>query len=307
MTKKKVLIIGNGFDLDLGWETGYRDFVSSNYWPLKGKAADSPMAEHIARRVDLERWYDLEDILKEFASDTTFYRHKALPREEDFFNELKYALTEYLKEEEKKNVKTDCLAAQVLKATIENGYFTSIYTFNYTDLYKIAQRLNIQAQFGYESVHGCIGDSSIILGVDDKCNLRDGYSSFLRKVYSEHYTPHHIRYDLQDCDEVVFFGLSLGDIDYPYFADFFYIQSNCTSRKDSKNITIFTKDNYSRIQILDQLRNMNGGHTEQLLNDNDFKLIMTDSPNQVQLKKFFDHLKKDSVAAHAVKISVLRS
>lgn len=46
MVKKKVLIIGNGFDLDLGWETGYRDFVSSNYWLLKGKAPDSPMAQH---------------------------------------------------------------------------------------------------------------------------------------------------------------------------------------------------------------------------------------------------------------------
>ena len=305
--KKKVLIIGNGFDLDLGWKTGYIDFVSSEYWPLNNKTPDSPMAEYIARRVNVERWYDLEAILKEFASDTTFYRHKALPREEEFFNELKDSLTVYLKEEEKKEVKMDSLAAQVLKATIDNGYFTSIYSFNYTDLHKLAQRLNVQSRFGFESVHGCIGYSSIILGVDDKCNLRDGYARFLRKVYSEHYTPHHIRYDLQDCDEVVFFGLSLGDIDYPYFADFFYTQSNCTSRKDCKNITIFTKDNYSRIQILDQLRNMNGGHTEQLLNDNDFKLIMTDSPNQVQLKKFFDHLKKDSIAAHAVEISVLRS
>ena len=34
---KKVFIIGNGFDLDLGWKTSYKDFVCSDYWPLKDK------------------------------------------------------------------------------------------------------------------------------------------------------------------------------------------------------------------------------------------------------------------------------
>jgi hypothetical protein len=292
--KKKVLILGNGFDLDLGWKTGFKDFVSSEFWPLKDKTPNSPMAEHLARMVDVERWYDVEAILKEFASDNnTIYHHKALPREEVFFNELKDSLTGYLKQEETSNVKTNSLAALVLRTAIENGLFTSIYTFNYTDLRKIASRIGVNSYFYYESVHGSVGDSSIILGVDDKCNLREGYSKFLRKVFSEHYTPHHIRYDLQECNEVVFFGHSLGDIDYPYFADFFNTQSNCTSRENSKFITIFTKDNPSRIQILEQLRNMNGGHTEQLLNDNDFKLIMTDSPNEVMLNDFLAHLKKD--------------
>ncbi len=30
--KKKVFIIGNGFDLDLGWKTRYSDFASSKFW-----------------------------------------------------------------------------------------------------------------------------------------------------------------------------------------------------------------------------------------------------------------------------------
>ena len=30
---KNVLIIGNGFDLDLGLPTRYSDFAESNYWP----------------------------------------------------------------------------------------------------------------------------------------------------------------------------------------------------------------------------------------------------------------------------------
>ena len=32
MHMAKVFIIGNGFDLDLGWKTRYSDFASSKYW-----------------------------------------------------------------------------------------------------------------------------------------------------------------------------------------------------------------------------------------------------------------------------------
>jgi hypothetical protein len=189
------------------------------------------------------------------------------------------------------------MAVKVLRAVVANGYFSSIYTFNYTDLYDIAERTGINERFDYEPVHGCLSNNSIILGVNDGANLRNGYS-YLRKVFSEHYTSHSIRYDLQECDEVVFFGHSLGENDYPYFADFFESQSNCAERKNGKHITIFTKDNHSRFQILDQLRMMNGGMTERLQNDNDFKIIMTDNPNKVLLKKFFDNLNKESLSTH---------
>ena len=43
---------------------------------------------------------------------------------------------------------------------------------------------------------------------------------------------------------------------------------------------------------------MNGGMTERLQNDNDFKIIMTDNPNKVLLKKFFDNLDKESLSTH---------
>ena len=34
MKKKKVFIIGNGFDLDLGWKTRYSDFAKSSFGGL---------------------------------------------------------------------------------------------------------------------------------------------------------------------------------------------------------------------------------------------------------------------------------
>ena len=296
--KKKVFIIGNGFDLDLGWRTSYKDFVHSDYSPIHPAGSGAcPMEEYLARKIEVERWYDLECILREYAAEGYQSHRKADPKDEPFFNELRDSLTEYITQEAQKEVKVDSLAVKVLKVIVANGYFSSIYTFNYTDLYRLAEKVGIHSQFDFMFVHGNVYRNSIILGVDGNSDLREGYA-YLRKGNSEHYRSNHIRYDLQECDEVVFFGHSLGDMDYPYFRDFFYVQSHCINSKNGKRITIFTKDNHSRLQILEQLRVMNEGQMEYLQNDNEFNVVMTDSPDKVFMNQFYEHLKKDSVATH---------
>lgn len=290
----KVLILGNGFDLDLGWKTRYKDFIQSEYWPLRKKSPDCPMAEFLQKCINIDLWYDLESMLKYYASDE-YIDGVANPKDELFFNNLIAGLTQYIREEEKKAIRKDSFAINVLNAVITNGYFSTIYSFNYTDLNLIARKADIQKPLVYESVHGCVANNSIILGVDDHSELRDGYS-YLRKVFSEYYTSHPIRYSLKECDEVIFFGHSLGETDYPYFSDFFSEQSRCKDRKDGKRITIFTKDHQSRFQILEQLRKMNQYQTEHLQNDNIFKIIMTDKPDTNAVSDFFNSLNKESKA-----------
>jgi hypothetical protein len=303
--KKKVFIVGNGFDLNLGWRTKYKHFIKSHFCPIHPAGSGScPMDEYLARKIEVERWYDLECILRDYAAYGHESHRKADPKDELFFNELRGSLSEYIKQESKKEIDTDSLAVRVLKAVLANGYFTSIYTFNYTDLYKIAEKAGIHSWFDFKFVHGNVNNNSIILGVDSNSELREGYA-YLRKGYSEHYRTNYIHYDLQECDEVVFFGHSLGDMDYPYFRDFFYTQSHCVNRKDGKRITIFTKDNHSRIEILEQLRLMNEGQQERLQNDNAFNLVMTDAPDEDVLNEFFEHLRKDSVASRNAKMNNL--
>lgn len=295
--RKKVFIIGNGFDLDLGWYTSYKDFYKSKYWPLKSFNLFCPMANYLKNRTEIDCWYDLEGLFKKYASTSLHNQSEANPEDEPLFNKIRESLILFLKEEEQNPVNPDSMAIKVLKAVVANGLFSSIYTFNYTDLHGVAEKAGIKSKFNYESVHGCVAKQSIILGVDDNAELREGYS-FLRKVFSPFYRSHSIRFDLQECDEVVFFGHSLGEMDYPYFADFFKAQSECSERKYGKIITIFTKDNISRIRILEQLRRMNKCQTERLLNDNDFKLIMVDNPDNIVINQFFDHLKKDSLSEY---------
>ena len=59
--RKIVLIIGNGFDLDLGRKTMYKDFWESEYCP---KHYPAPLIYHLNQRwsetLEAVRWYDLE-------------------------------------------------------------------------------------------------------------------------------------------------------------------------------------------------------------------------------------------------------
>ena len=66
-TKKKVLIIGNGFDLNLGRKTSYKDFYESKFCP---KDYPAPLIYHLNTKwddnLDEVKWYDLENELERY-------------------------------------------------------------------------------------------------------------------------------------------------------------------------------------------------------------------------------------------------
>ena len=57
MSPKIVLIIGNGFDLDLGLKTSYRDFIASK---ALEKYRSNPVIQELIKRTHIERWIDIE-------------------------------------------------------------------------------------------------------------------------------------------------------------------------------------------------------------------------------------------------------
>lgn len=66
--RKIVLILGNGFDLDLGLKTSYKDFWESEFCPRNYPA---PLIRHLNGKwgdnLESVRWYDLENELHEYA------------------------------------------------------------------------------------------------------------------------------------------------------------------------------------------------------------------------------------------------
>ena len=67
----KILILGNGFDLDLGLKTKYSNFAISPEW--KGLyesfkcTSDDNLAGFLKKKAEEDNWFAIEDCLKQYA------------------------------------------------------------------------------------------------------------------------------------------------------------------------------------------------------------------------------------------------
>ena len=79
---KKVLILGNGFDLDLGRKTSYMDFYNSEHCP---KDYPAPIIKHLNEKwtdnLEAVKWYDLENEILNY-----YEKIKALGDNYDLYN-----------------------------------------------------------------------------------------------------------------------------------------------------------------------------------------------------------------------------
>lgn len=319
-----VFIIGNGFDLDLGLPTKYSDFAKSEYWPVSESENNSAkevdkndahsiktptLEDTIETAKNRETWFDLEGELLEYSRLREEIKHKFyvlsnrespnnVKKSVDFLNRLRNSLNEYiLSVQQKHEISKDCKASDVLKAIVENGYFESVYSFNYTDLNAIAHKLGFSKEIKYTHLHGNASDKSIILGVDET-KLRKGYEIF-HKSSSRFYRSHDLYNALSGAKEIVVFGLSFGSIDYSYFDRFFRQISEGESISDEAKqyITIFTKDDDSRLSIVSNMRNM-GINIQRLYAQSHFQIICTtDDGEKKELYDFYERLSQNSVAA----------
>ena len=291
-----VLILGNGFDLDVNYKTRYSDFAKNVRlcWPFED--AKDGLGGYLQERAKTDTWLDLESALLDYASATDGVAKKGdggLDDKEDF-QRLVHTLRMYIARMiDEPPVNKDSVAAQVLDAVLKSPD-SVIYSFNYTNLRKIAYALYVNDSrhdrqdynLDYAPVHGCIETNDIILGVNSDADLIEGYE-FLRKNEQPDYKPTNLRQDIFSAREVTFFGLSMGKIDYPYFRDFFEsLCSGVVPTGQKKHITIFTYDDTSRESILKQLRNTLGKNIQTLQDNSYFQIIRTENQCSKDRKLF---------------------
>ena len=344
-SKRIVLVLGNGFDLDLGLKTSYRDFWESEFCP---KDYPAPLIRylngHFQDNLDSVRWYDLEnelhnygmmkyrmDVLtqeereyllshsdyeltlsirytgkSEFLSNLEakglvkvqgVFQSVSVPYREDLpdsvpvrdrkaLKHIKEGLCSYLKSIEFGSYRENSLSNYVIRS-MENSIAVkndvSIFSFNFTRL--PARELERHAKVSY--MHGRCDDEKIIIGTRDDLQLDNDYD-FLQKVMDPAFNPPDIVHALEEADEVLFFGHSLGENDSQYFADFFIKQANISSFA-KKSITIFTKDDESELGIKRSLQKLTGGHLSFLYALNQPKIIKSDCLEQDQ-QRLYDFL-----------------
>lgn len=362
--RKIVLILGNGFDLDLGLRTSYKDFWESEYCP---KDYPAPLIHHLnecwPERLDAVRWYDLENELYNYYSilqtgkrrsdiitseerlfiqavspatiaysipgkfldqaqslmekgilkeEYTPGRHYFIPYHEDYLESpvwrdkralqlIKEGLCQFLKTIRRSAVETHTVAFQVLNAVMkckEEGDFVNVYTFNYTQVYSTGHK--ISDSFVHH-MHGNCMDGKIIIGTRDDVNMTQDYD-FLQKGMDPSFFPPDLVTALREADEVIIFGHSLGENDRQYFAPFFLRQAS-ENNQLKKEITIFTKDHESLIEVKRALQKMTDGRLSALYSINQPTIIKTKCVQEDQ-QLLFDFLVNHHTERHHAEVII---
>lgn len=269
------LIIGNGFDLDLGLKTSYKDFIDSGMLDDKKNSVRDGLFQRIFKHYENKKWVDIEEELKKYTIECSDQTSLSLESPIDSYITIKAKLLAYIKKIDYSCIDKTSIALKLLASITRYADHYTILDFNYTNLHKIGEQIGLQ-KFPYKQVHGNTEEDSIIFGFDDNVNIADGYCCMI-KSHSEHYRSININEILQNADEIVFFGHSLGSTDYHYFSNFFLSQVKefDNSEYKKKTIRIFTYNEDSRLNILLQLRNMNNKRTTMLYDLNDFCIYRT--------------------------------
>lgn len=302
--KKKILILGNGFDLDLGLKSRYRDFMNSSTWKgAKGREylLSCNLLNYLEEKNEIETWFDAESELLNYALEITEGTFRSPQKTDSDGHEFFQAMLKkyLLKEQENFTPNKDSIAAKLMAAVIQNGFFNEIFTFNYTELNKTLAKFRLNTKISTTYMHGSLEDNdNIILGIETDKTIHKDYQ-FLFKTNSRFYRSNSLIESMESANEIIFFGHSINGMDFPYFKEFFVKQSKPAEESKRKYITIFTYDNDSDQQIRNNFREA-GIDLRDLMQRNNMTFIETKSlsiGDNFELKKWnelISHLKEDS-------------
>lgn len=252
---KGIIILGNGFDLDLGLKTNYADFAKSRFWDelMSGNPhslVGDRLLGFLRAKYNVEKWIDIEAALLEYALQKTQDRDvKYAAEDRKDFGLLCGALKAYLMDQQKSFVpKSNSVAKELLRRFSRLSSASALYSFNYTMLnvlsIKIGAGLGLGVGNGLRNdaihIHGSLqDDGNLILGIDTTMEIIEDYA-FLFKTQNRQYRHTDILKDLRGREEYLFFGHSLNGMDYSYFSLLF---SNLTiSHNPTPRLTIITKN-----------------------------------------------------------------
>lgn len=227
MGEETLLIVGNGFDLSMGFKTSYGDFMKSSYFPHE---ETSSLCSYLHKQYEENMgWIDIENELSEYSRMLTTKKLNAQKyntildidslREE--YDELKSSLKFYLQEETKRAFvpSPDNPAKRVINQLPADS---KIISFNYTSIIERMTRDRFCTSKGnLLHIHGSLAPyDDIVFGVEDSAKLSKEHV-FLYKAHSPHLKVQEFSDWLNSAERIIFYGYSLGDTDRQYFEKFF--------------------------------------------------------------------------------------
>lgn len=307
--RRLLIIIGNGFDLDLELKTSYKDFMLSpifdTYRVISHHEATSygklNLFDYLQDRFDGndKKWIDVEIELREFAKNVDLSEYDNILEATEFiehsFNQVRAALCEYLSKIDWTSINVHSVAIEAFKA-ISSSRNCVIYNFNYTDIGRIYEYVGGTPSFSVYNIHGTLQEKSIVLGFE-KTSLQYPDLDFMIKYQSDNYKTskdNDIRKDLEEAEEILIFGHTLGCTDHSYFQKFFQKEVDA-NRALRTPISIVTLNAKSRRLINREINHMTEGDADML----NINFIETHgNTSKEEILKFFNELKARTTPVH---------
>lgn len=290
--EKTVIVIGNGFDLDLGRGTSYKKFLDSIY--IKG-VVHTPLLDKIISKSKSE-WFDLELELR-----NAILEWKSSGEKESFAIEINHTwqilnrkLFEYFFYEVdnniSKNIKTASCANTLLQK-LQGKY--CIYTFNYFNPYdgdmdnsilKFVHGEYIHDEF--TSYHPMIMSQWNDMGFGIDCVKMESIvvdNKWLKPLIKKPLV--NLQDILRTSNNIVIFGHSLGITDSDYFRPVFddiigakspvkHIVIITYNKKSEDAIKVTTKSWGVDLEIINQYVPVKYIHTEKGAQNDDFQTFL---------------------------------
>lgn len=290
-TKKEkiLLVLGNGFDLDLGLKTSYYDFANtSDFWP---KCSDSALGRFMNKQKEEQgrNWGGVETALEEYATqpiEVGMFEHDIKA-----FKVLVESLRLYLHRilrgkprqyppyfNSKITFDTESLAYYLCDYLLRDRKVNEIITFNYTDINEYLKQIAEEEGLPFEEIPRTFlhreDDGLMALGISSDAKLWDRRYDFLKKSHQIIQKP--ILRKLFDADTIIFYGLSFSRSDHSYLKQFFNVISDFNSGYACKKIFIVSRDNNSYQNCVRGIEDMLGGDISQLYQLNNVIQVNTD-------------------------------
>lgn len=235
-----VLIVGNGFDLNLGLPTRYSDFIESDIF----LSLDSEVSSYMSSIDSKMGWVDIEE---ELISLSSSYKNDDLSGSavgksfRDGFKNLRSALLQYMCQIDYSYMESNCEAIELVSSFAGRDN-VCIIDFNYTET---IQRLfgNAEHSIKHIKVHGSAKEGRIVFGVHDEAKIEDEHV-FLRKAVSGSlFDESSVGAIMCNAREsVTIFGHSLGITDNTQFDQFFHRGKN--KKKCNLDVHYHNEDSY---------------------------------------------------------------
>lgn len=277
MGEETLLIVGNGFDLSMGFKTSYGDFMKSSYFPHE---ETSSLCSYLHKQYEENMgWIDIENELSEYSRILTTKKLNAKKfntildidslREE--YDELKSSLKFYLQEATKRafGPSPDNLAKRVIDQLPADS---KIISFNYTSIIERMTRDRFCTSKGnLLHIHGSLAPyDDIVFGVEDSAKLSKEHV-FLYKAHSRHLKVQEFSDWLNSAERIIFYGYSLGDTDRQYFENFF--RKLCSSDNTYTELIFYYYGQASYDNLIWQLQVLTNHKLTQLQIQNKIEFI----------------------------------